>query len=78
MKSLITESCTRFGIRLKDVRFLFDGQRVLFNSTPEEFDMEEVQDLPQKSKIWIFRMKKLTFKRFRKYKKSETKVFEIS
>jgi hypothetical protein len=42
MKGLITESCIRFGIRLKDVRFFFEDQRVLFNHTPAELGMEEV------------------------------------
>ena len=34
-------ACQRFGVSRKQVRFLFDGERVLDSATPEDLDMED-------------------------------------
>jgi len=38
---LMNAFCQRQGVRMTEVRFLFDGQRLRPNQTPEELDMED-------------------------------------
>ena len=41
LKKLMDAYCSRQGISPSTVRFLFDGERLQENSTPEQLEMEE-------------------------------------
>ena len=38
---LMSAFCTRHGIHLASVRFLFDGSRIIGRQTPQELEMED-------------------------------------
>ena len=41
--------CSKIGLMREEVRFLFDGQRVLAQDTPATFEMEENDALEAKT-----------------------------
>lgn len=45
LRKLMESFCTRQGINQSTVRFLFDGERVLDESTPEALGMEDGDEI---------------------------------
>lgn len=41
LEKLMKAFCTRNGVAQTSVRFLFDGNRINANQTPQELDMED-------------------------------------
>jgi len=41
LQKLMQAFCNRQGVALNSVRFLFDGQRLSANQTPQELEMED-------------------------------------
>ena len=41
MEKLMSAFCNRQGVAMDQVRFLFDGTRILPNQTPHELEMED-------------------------------------
>lgn len=40
LSKLMTAYCSRQGVEITSIRFLFDGQRIMQENTPNDLDME--------------------------------------
>lgn len=45
LKKMIDAYCTKFGLQPKSIRFIFEGERVKENDTPEKLGIEDGDEI---------------------------------